>query len=129
MSDIQDKLSKRERQIMNIIYRLKHATALEVQESLPVSLSYSAVRTFLRKLEAKGMLTHKKEGNRYVFKPVIPKKKAMHSAVRQLLSTYFNNSVEDAVSAMISMDKDRMSKSDYAKLLDVIQKASEETEE
>ncbi len=94
-------LSKRERQIMDILYRKEKTTASEVREQLPDPPSYSAVRSSLRILEEKGYISHAYDGPRYVFTPRIPREHAKQSALKRLLHTFFDDSVEQAVSAML----------------------------
>jgi BlaI family penicillinase repressor len=119
-------LSRRERQIMDIIYEMKEATAFQVMERLPSPPSYSAVRALLRVLENKGHLLHRQDGSRYVFVPVLTKDKASRSALRHLLKTFFNNSAEDAVAALLDISEDNLSREDYRRLAQLIQKARRE---
>jgi predicted transcriptional regulator len=123
---IQKNLSRRERQIMDIIYEMKEATALQVLERLPSAPSYSAVRALLRVLENKGHLTHRQEGPRYIFKPILPKDKASRNALRHLLKTFFDNSAEDVVAALLDLAEEDLSEEDYRRLLDLIRKAQRE---
>lgn len=122
----QKSLSRRERQIMDIIYELKEATALQVMERLPSPPSYSAVRALLRVLEQKGHLNHRQEGPRYVFSPLLPREKARRSALRHLLRTFFDNSTEDAVAALLDISEDNLSEEDYRRLVELIHKARKE---
>ena len=115
-------LSKRERQIMDIIYRKKSATAKEVMEKIPNAPSYSTVRKLLHILEQKGFLKHVQDGLKYIYYPKIPHKKAMRSAVRQLMETYFDNSVEEAMTALIEYKSKGISDSDLDKMIDLIEK-------
>ncbi len=119
-------LSRRERQIMDIVYGLKEATASQVLERLPSPPSYSAVRALLRVLEQKGHLTHRQDGPRYVFKPVLPREKARRGALQDVLRTFFDNSTEDAVAALLDINEDNLSEADYARLLELIEKARKE---
>ena len=119
---LQNELSKRERQIMDVIYRKNSASVKEVLEEIPAPPSYSAVRALINVLEGKGFLKHKKEGKKYIYLPTIPHKKAMGSAVKQLLRTYFNDSVEDAVVAIIST-KNNLSEEDIDRLTGLIAEA------
>jgi predicted transcriptional regulator len=115
-------LSKRERQIMDVIYRMKSATAKEVMGSIPNPPSYSTVRKLLHILENKGFLKHIQNGLKYIYYPKIPHKKAMRSAVRQLVETYFDNSVEEAMTALIEYDSGELSDEDLDRLIDIIEK-------
>jgi len=119
-------LSRRERQIMDIIYEMKEATALQVLEKLSSPPSYSAVRALLRVLENKGHLAHRQDGPRYVYKPLFPKAKASRSALRHLLKTFFDNSTEDAVAALLDISEDDLAEEDYARLMELIRKAQKE---
>src|SRR5215467_4267713 len=90
-------LSRRERQIMDVLYRKGKATAAEVMEAMPDAPGYSAVRTYLAILEKKGHVRHEKDGARFVFSPTVPLQKAKRSAVRHLIETFFGGSRERAV--------------------------------
>ncbi len=119
-------LSRRERQIMDIIYEMGEATALQVLERLPSPPSYSAVRALLRVLEEKGHLSHRQDGPRYVYSPLLAKEKARRSALRDLLRTFFDNSTEDAVAALLDLSEDNLSEEDYRRLLALVRKARKE---
>src|SRR5690349_12580974 len=101
MSDSPEKkgLSRRERQIMDVIYRRGQATVAEVLEELPDPPSYSAVRALVRVLEEKGHLRHEERGPRYVFIPTVPREAARRSALKQLVQTFFEGSTEQAMTA------------------------------
>jgi len=122
----QKKLSRRERQIMDIIYQLQEATAARVLESLPDPPSYSAVRALLKVLEEKGHLTHKQEGPRYVFIPTLPREEARENALKHLLKTFFDNSTEKAVAAILDISEDKLSDDDYDRLTRLIENARTE---
>jgi predicted transcriptional regulator len=122
----QQNLSRRERQIMDVIYGVKEATVSQVLERLPSPPSYSAVRALLRVLEQKGHLTHRQEGPRYVFSPVLPRERARQSALKNLLKTFFDNSTEDVVAALLDISEASLSESDYARLLELVEKARKE---
>ena len=96
-----DPLSRRERQIMDIVWRHGQATANEVHEQLPDAPSYSAVRALLAVLVNKGHLRHERDGKRYVYLPTASPEKAGKSALRRLLSTFFNNSPADLVATLL----------------------------
>ena len=119
-------LSKRERQIMEAIYSRKSATAAQVHSAMPDPPSYSAVRATLQILVGKGLLAYRREGRRYVYTPTISHLRARQSAIRQLLETYFDDSVEAAVAALLRMDRNRLSEADYRRLIELIQKAEKE---
>ena len=103
------KLSRRERQIMDIVYREGEVSAAQVQEEMPDPPSYSSVRTHLRILEEKGYLTHREEGQRYVYRPTTPRAKARTSALARVLETFFDDSVETAVAALLDLKSTRLS--------------------
>lgn len=96
-----DPLSRRERQIMDIIWRHSRATANEIHEELPDAPSYSAVRALLAVLVNKGHLRHEREGKKYVYVPMASTEKAGKSALRRLLSTFFNNSPSELVATLL----------------------------
>ena len=116
-------LSRRERQIMDIVYRLKRATVQQVLDELSDPPSYSAIRALMRLLEEKGHLTHVAEGNRYVYAPTQAKEKASKSALRHLLDTFFDNSVETAVAAMLDVKSKDMTNDDLDRLQQLINDA------
>ena len=93
-------LSRRERQIMDIVYELDQASVADVLERLPDPPSYSAVRAMLRLLEEKGHLTHEQQGARYVYRPTVSRERARRSALRHLVRTFFEGSTEGAVAAL-----------------------------
>src|SRR5918999_5350757 len=94
-------LTRRERQIMDILYRRGRATAAEVMEDLPGDPSYSTVRTQLRVLETKGHVRHEEEGLRYIYTPAVARTAARKSALRHLVDTFFEGSTEKAVAALL----------------------------
>jgi len=108
----QKHLSRRERQIMDIVYELKEATAAQVLERLPNPPSYSAVRALLRVLEGKGHLTHKQDGPRYVFIPTLPREEARQNALKHLLNTFFDGSTEKVVAALLNISEEELSEED-----------------
>ena len=118
--------SRRERQIMDIVYRLGRATAAEVLENIPEPPSYSAVRTMLRLLEEKGILRHEQEGPRYVYLPILSRDKARRSALKQLVQTFFDNSTEQTVAALLDLSKSAMSADELERLSELIEKARKE---
>ena len=119
-------LSRRERQIMDIIYELGEASAAHVLEKLPNPPTYSAVRALLRILEEKGHLAHRQDGPRYMFTPTVPHKTARENALKHLLKTFFNNSTERAVAALLDLSEDQLSEEDYRRLLEKIEEAQKE---
>jgi predicted transcriptional regulator len=121
-----DSLSRRERQIMDVVYRLGRATAAEVLEGLPDPPGYSSVRALLRVLEEKGHLRHEQDGPRYVFLPTVPRDKARRSALRQLVQTFFDGSTAQAVAALLGEPGAKLTDEDLDRLSRLIDKAREE---
>ena len=121
MAKTPDQLSRRERQIMDIIYTRGQATAAEVTSALPDPPSYSAVRALLRILEQKGHLRHQQEGPRYVFYPIVSRDRARRSALKNLVRTFFDGSSAQAAAALI--DQSQLSGEDFDRLSEAIDKA------
>jgi predicted transcriptional regulator len=119
-------VSRRERQIMEVIYRRRQATAAEVLEELPDPPSYSAVRAMLRVLEEKGHLRHEQQGPRYVFLPTVPREQARRSALRQLVQTFFDGSTEQTVAALLDQSDRALSDAELARLARLIDQARKE---
>ena len=119
-------LSRRERQIMDVIYRLGRATAAEVMGGMADPPSYSAVRAMLRVLEEKGHLRHESQGAKYVFLPTVPRDKARRSALKQLLQTFFDGSTEQAVAALLDLSDAKLSRDELDRLSDLIDQARKE---
>jgi BlaI family penicillinase repressor len=117
-------LGKRERQIVEAVYRLGQATVAEVRAELPDDPSYSAVRGMLRFLEEKGVLRHVQDGVRYVYLPTVTPAKARKSALQRLVHTFFNGSAQEAVAALIEDSK--LEKADLDRLQDLIAQARKE---
>ena len=116
-------LSRRERQIMDAIYKLGQATAAEVLERMPDPPSYSAVRAMLRLLEEKGYLRHQQDGQRYVFIPTLAREKARKSALNQMLQTFFDGSTEEAVATLLDMSRAKLSQEELDRLSNLIEEA------
>jgi predicted transcriptional regulator len=119
-------LSRREREIMDIVYEMKEASALQVLERLPSPPSYSAVRALLRVLEQKGHLVHRQDGPRYMYVPRLAKDKARRSALAHLKQTFFDGSTTDVVAALLDISEEDLSPDDYARLAELIDKARKE---
>lgn len=122
--DVASKLSRRERQIMDAIYSVGKATVAEVIERMPEPPSYSAVRAMLNILEEKGVLRHEQDGARYVYLPTVPREKARKSALKNLVTTFFNGSSKEAIAALI--DETKLSKNELETLTELIEKAKKE---
>src|SRR5919198_6112807 len=116
-------LSRRERQIMDVLYRKGAATAAEVLENMPAPPSYSAVRALLRILEQKGHIKHEESEGKYVFMPTVGRDKAKRSAIRHLVQTFFDGSAEDAVAALLDTSSSKLSDSELDRLQELIDKA------
>src|SRR3954468_13494467 len=101
MPDVVAQLSRRERQIMDVIYRRGRATAAEVLEDIPDPPSYSAVRAMLRLLEEKGHVRHEQDGPRYIFLPTVNRDRARKTALKHVVRTFFDGSATDAVAALL----------------------------
>ena len=119
------KLSRRERQIMDSIYRRGRATAAEVLDDLPDPPSYSAVRALLRLLEEKGHVRHEQDGPRYVFLPTVTRDRARKSALKHVVRTFFDGSPTDAVAALLDGDT-KLDESELDRLSAMIEQARKE---
>jgi predicted transcriptional regulator len=118
-------LSRRERQIMSVLYRLGRATAAEVLAELPDPPSYSAVRAHLRVLEDKGHAKHEDDGTRYVFRPTVPRDRARRGALHDMVQTFFDGSASQAVAALLDADPS-ISKAELDRLMKLIEQARAE---
>jgi predicted transcriptional regulator len=119
-------LSRRERQILDVLYKGGRATAAEVQAAIADAPSYSAVRTLLRILEDKGHVRHEQEGSRYVYLPTVARDAAKRSAMRHLLNTFFEGSTTQAIAALLDEDSSRLSSADWDRLAAAIKRARKE---
>lgn len=120
-------LSRRERQIMDILYRRGRATANEVLDDLSGDPSYSTVRTQLRVLEDKGHVHHEEEGLRYVYSPAVPRHAARKSALRHLVDTFFDGSAEKTVAALLGGEGAKLSDAELERIAGLISKARKES--
>ena len=116
-------LSRRERQILDILYQQGHATAADVQAALPEPPSYSAVRALLRILEDKGHVRHEQDGPRYIFTPKLHRDKARRSAIRHMMETFFEGSPEQAVAALLDVSSSKLSQEELDRLALLIENA------
>ena len=121
-----EELSRRERQIMDILYKRGEASVADVLEEIPDPPSYSAVRALLRVLEEKGHVRHERQGPRYVYRPTVPRGEARESAMKRLLRTFFDDSAEDAMAAFIDMSADELSDDELERLARLIDQARRE---
>ena len=119
-------LSRRERQIMEVLYRFGQATVGTVMSNLPDPPSYSAVRALLRILEEKGHIRHVQDGPRYMFLPTVPREKARQSAMQQLVRTFFGGSTEQAVAALLDASASKLSDNELERLSRLIDQARKE---
>jgi len=120
-------LTRRERQIMDILYRRSRATAAEVMSDLSGEPNYSTVRTQLRVLEDKGQVRHEAEGLRYVYSPAVPRRTARRSALRHLVDTFFDGSAEQVVGALLGGEGARVTEEELARIADLVAKAKKES--
>jgi predicted transcriptional regulator len=128
MGSLRDRaLTRRERQIMDILYRRGRATAAEVMDALTGDPNYSTVRTQLRVLEDKGQVRHEEEGLRYVYSPAVPRRTARKSALRHLVDTFFDGSAEQVVGALLGGEGARVTDEELARIADLVAKAKKET--
>src|SRR5689334_6601547 len=116
-------LSRRERQIMDILYRLGRATANEVMADLPGEPNYSTVRTQLRVLETKGHVRHEEHGLRYIYIPTAPRYTVRQSALKHLVETFFEGSAEKMLSTLLGAEGSKLSDEDLDRLSGLIEKA------
>lgn len=119
-------LSRRERQIMDILYQKGRASAGEVREGMQDAPSYSAVRAMLRVLEEKGHVKHQEEGLKYVYVPTVARDKAKRSAVKHLLDTFFSNSPEQVVAALLDVSSTRLTPEELDRMAQMIEQARKE---
>src|SRR5438874_9543262 len=119
-------LSRRERQIMDILYRRGRATAGEVMDQLAGDPSHSTVRTQLRVLEDKGHVRHEEEGLRYVYMPAVPRHAARKSALRHLVDTFFDGSAEKVVAAVLGGESARLTDEELTRIAELVAKARKE---
>src|ERR1700751_2973866 len=119
-------LSRRERQIMDIVYRLGRATVNEVMEQLTGQPAYSTVRAQLRVLEEKGHLRHEEHGLRYVYLPSVPRHQVRQSALKHLVDTFFEGSAGKAVAALLGKEGFKISEEELARVSALIEKAKKE---
>ena len=119
-------LSRRERQIMEIVWERGRATAAEVRAHMPDPPSYSAVRAQLRILEDKGHLRHEQDGPRYVFLPTVPREEASETALRKLVRTFFGGSPEGAMAALLDLEGAQLDEEALERLSEMIEEAKRE---
>jgi BlaI family penicillinase repressor len=116
-------LTRRERQIMDVLYRRGRATAAEVMEDVSGEPNYSTVRTQLRVLEDKGHVRHEEQGLRYIYMPAVPRRAARKSALKHLMDTFFDGSAEQVVAAVLGGEAARLSDEDLRRIAELVAKA------
>src|SRR4051812_15197056 len=119
-------LSRRERQIMDILYQLGRATAADLMNALPGEPSDSTVRTQLRVLEGKGHVRHEEEGTKYVYFPVVPRRIVRKSALKHVVNTFFDGSVEKVVAALLGPDGGRLDDEELERIAGIVARARAE---
>jgi predicted transcriptional regulator len=119
-------LSRRERQIMDVLFARGRATGQEIQEGLPDKPNYSSVRTILRVLERKGYVRHLEEGLRYVYEPTIARKAASRSALQRIIRTFFDGSAKEAAAALLDPSAFHLSEEELSELGRIIDRAKKE---
>jgi predicted transcriptional regulator len=119
-------LTRRERQIMDRLYRLGRATASEILQGLPGAPSYSTVRTQLRVIEAKGHVRHAEQGLRYVYEPIVPRHAARRSALKHLVDTFFDGSSEKVVAALLGGEGSKVTDEELDRIHDLVKRARKE---
>jgi predicted transcriptional regulator len=121
-----DGYSRREREIMDALYKLGKASAAEIREQMPDPPTYTAIRTQLTILEKKGHVRHESDGTRYIYAPSVAREQMGRRAIDSLLQTFFDNSVERAVTAMLSRSDADISREELENLSRLIEKATRE---
>ena len=119
-------LSRREREIMDILYQRGKSSAAEVREAMREAPGYSAVRAMLRVLEEKGHVRHQAEDLRYVYLPTVARDKAKRSAVKHLLDTFFDDAPEQVVAALLDVSAKRLTAEELDRMAEMIEKAKKE---
>ena len=119
-------LTRREREIMDIVYRLGRASAQEVLNNLAEPPGYSAVRALLRLLEARGHVKHVEEGARYVYLPAVARGEARKKALAHVVSTFFGGSVEQAMLTLVESSRAKLSREELDRLAEIVEQAKQE---
>lgn len=119
-------LTRRERQIMDVLFRRGRATAAEVMEELPTGTTYSTIRTQLRVLEQKGHVRHEQDGLRFVYMPAVARRAARKSALRHVVETFFDGSPEKAVAALLGGEATKLSEAQLERIAEIVEKARKE---
>ena len=119
-------LGRREREILDIVFRLEEASVGQVMDQMAQPPAYDSVRTMLRLLESKGYVTHRRDGTKYVYRPTQSKSSASKSALSHLMATFFENSVADTMAAAMDLKSDNLSDEELVRLQQLIDKAKKE---
>jgi predicted transcriptional regulator len=125
-SDLPNQFSRREREIMDALYSLEKASAAEIREQMPDPPTYTAIRTHLSILEKKGHVRHESDGTRYIYEPLVAREQMGRRAIDSLLQTFFDNSVERAVTALLTRQDANIPHADLDRLARLIDKARKE---
>jgi len=125
----EESLSRRERQIMDILYRQKEASVSQVRDAMQNEVSYSSVRAFLSILEKKGYVTHQDIDGKYVYTPVVETQSAAVNSIERLLTTFFGGSVEKAVCTLIDIKKETLTDDSYIRISREIERIKKERDE
>lgn len=120
---LNEALTRRERQVMNILFRRGQATVAEVMDDLPDPPTYSAVRSILRILAGKGLISHREEGPRYVYLPAVNTDRARDEALQHVVRTFFDGSAEQAVTALLRISDGELSEAELARLRERVRSA------
>lgn len=123
-----DQLSRRERQIMELIYRKGRATVSEIRQDFSENLNYSTIRAQMNILERKGYLKHTKVGRTYVYTPTLNRRKASRDAIKKVTNTFFNGSIESVVATLISLKSAELSDEEYDRLSNLIKTMKEKSD-
>jgi len=126
---MREDLTRRERQILDVLYRLEEASASEIVEAMPDELANATVRTQLRFLEEKGAVTYRREGKKFLYRAIKPKKNAAKTALRSVLNVFFGGSIEDAVATHLADPKSKLSSDQLERLRNLIDEHSKAQED
>ena len=119
-------LTRRERQIMDVLFRRGRATAADVMADLPTGTTYSTIRTQLRVLEQKGHVRHEQDGLRFIYMPAVARRAARKSALRHVVETFFDGSPEKAVAALLGGEATKLSEAQLERIAEIVEKARKE---
>lgn len=125
MSKSLDRLGRRERQIMELVYQKGQATVADIQQGIANNPNYSTIRAQMTILERKGFLKHVKQGRAFVYSPIVNRRTASQAAIKRVINTFFDGSVENVVAALISMKSASLSPEEYDRLSELIKSMKE----